>query len=240
MAVNFTWVKEHKYTVLGGLAGVLVVLYLLKHSQAAASSGSDLSGGAGAVTNYDAAASLQNAQVNGQVEIAQVQAGVQYAGIQAQSDVAKTTVAAELAAAMQKTSADAAVALGGQGAAVEIQRIQSEQQVEQTQIVGATIETLGSQQATVKMQQNQIVAAQVAQIQAHSKHASQDYTAIAPILAIEQGQQGSAAATAAANAADRTAASAVKGTAIQTGGAVISNLSHDAAGVFKAFFAGGG
>lgn len=229
--MNLAWLKTHKYYVLGGAVGLLVLVYIVKHMQAASSAGTgagastDLSSpGSSGVTSYDAAASVQNAQVNGQVEIAQVQAGVASQQVSAQVQINKDTTTAELAASLAKTSSDTAIALGGEQAAVESQRIVTSGQVQQTRIVGNTLDTLGAQHEAVLMAQTDIVGAQVKQIQEHSKHASQDYAAIAPILAIETGQPGAAVGTANANATGKVAAAGTAQTAIKVGSSVLTDL----------------
>jgi hypothetical protein len=225
--MNLAWLKAHKYYVLGGLAGVLVLLYLMKRSANAATTPADLSNpGSSGVTSYDAAASLANANVNGQVEIAQVKAGVESQGIAASADVSKFTVASELAATENTNAANVAIALGKSADAVETQRIITSGQVESTAIVGRTIDTLGAQHADVEKQMLATVSAQVKQIQEHSKHASQDYAAIAPILAIESGQPAAAVGTANANAAGKVAAEGTKQAIIGGATSIIGDLTR--------------
>jgi hypothetical protein len=245
--MNLAWLNTHKWYLLGGLAGV-VVFYLIYESissgASSSSSGStDLSTpGSSGVTSYDAAASLSNAQVNGSVEIAQVQAGVQSEGIAAQLQSNEVTTAAELAATENTNSTAVAEAqissnttLGVAGIqgnvtealgkdAVESQQIVTSGQVAQTQIVGDTIDTLGAQHESVQKQQLSIVGSQVQQIQDNSKHASQDYAAIAPILAIETGQQTAAVGTADANSQNKKAAASTTNTAISAGASIFSSL----------------
>src|SRR4051812_49455184 len=100
------WIKSHKGLAIGGLLGLILLYYILKRAGgSAASSGSpDLSGGGQQVQALTAAASLQNAQVNGQVEVAQLQSAVASNGIAAslQADLAKT--AAQLDATNRQTN----------------------------------------------------------------------------------------------------------------------------------------
>lgn len=238
--MNLAWLKAHKWYVAGGAVGLLILVYIIKNMQSSsagtgAGASTDLSGGSSAVTNYDAAASLSNAQVNGQVEIAQVQAGVASQQVQAQLDATKVTTAAELAASLAKTSSDTAIALGSENAQVtetgivtrgqvESQQIVTSGQVKQAQIIGDTLDTLGAQNTAVKLAQTSVVAQQVQQIQDHSKHASQDYTAIAPILAIETGQPSAVAPTADANARSRVAGSTTAQVAIAGGTSIADSL----------------
>jgi hypothetical protein len=239
---SIVWVKEHKGIVLGGVVGLLVLYFIFKYSaqsQAANTSGgtTDLSGGANAVMGLTAAASLQNAQINGAVETAQLQAGVQdnLTAATLQANLAKT--AADLAAHESDNNAAMVIATGAQqagvqqtainvGGNVQIAQIQADADVNKTAIVGATIDTLGAQHAAVESQMLTMVGKQVTQIQDHSKHASQDYAAIAPIIALETGQGGAAVGTAQANAAK----------SVGTTQAVTSTVSTLGTGLLKGLF----
>lgn len=213
------WIKSHKGLAIGGLLGLILLYYILKRAGgSAASSGSpDLSGGGQQVQALTAAASLQNAQVNGQVEIAQLQSAVATNGIAAslQADLAKT--AAQLDATNRQTNADVAkTAIEGQ-TMVELQQIVSNADVKKIQIEGSTYVALGAQHASTENLMIQTVGAQIKQIQEHSRHASQDYREIAPIIALETGQgyaAGPVANAAATHAVGQANAEAAAGSSI--------------------------
>jgi hypothetical protein len=210
MHVNVEVVKKHWKPITAGVLGFLLLLWLLKRAaggSAASSAPADLSGGASQVQAYSAAASLQNAQINGQVETAQLQAGVATNAIaaQLQGDLAKT--AAELDATNHQTNAAIAIATVAAGRDVSIQQIQSTAAVQQTAIEGNTLNDLGALAAKVQMQRNTIVAGQINQIMAHSKHFQADIGAFAPVAAVESGAPQAAPALAGANAQVKIATS---------------------------------
>jgi hypothetical protein len=184
------WLKSHKGIVLGGLLGVVLFYYIFKHAAAASGSAAptDLSGGGQQVQALTAAASLQNAQVNGQVEVAQLQSSVASAQVAAslQADLAKT--AAELSATNEQTAASVAITSINDSTMVELQRIVSNADVQKVAIEGRTYTALGAQHASTADLMIRTVGAQIKQIQDHSKHASQDYREIAPLIALETGQ----------------------------------------------------
>jgi hypothetical protein len=64
---------------------------------------------------------------------------------------------------------------------------------------------------------------QISDVGSHSKHASQDYTALAPIIALEVGSPA-AGSLGQSNASTRVAASNTTSAAISTGGSVVTKL----------------
>lgn len=237
MTMNIEFVKRHWIPITGGLVGILVLYYLLKNlggGSTATASTPDISGGDASSMNLAAAASLQNAQVNGQITVAAYQAQVQTAGISAalQDSLAKT--AAQLSATNLQTQSSTAIAIGDQTTAVSIQQIQSDAAVAQTQIQGNTIAHIAdvSAQATVLAQQSHdsilksglsFVATQIADVLGKGNRQT-TLSALAPIIAAELGQQGSSAAASAANAQIQTAHSP---------GATLSGIASIAAGLFS-------
>jgi hypothetical protein len=260
MEYDFGFVKRNWYYFVGGFVGLFVVYELIK--AAGSSSGSDntdtsgfVNASGGPVNQLQASADIAASGNNAAIQTANYHAQVSDNAIAAELALGQTQAATQLAESLATTSATRDVALAQTTAdvqktalvtqgAVDIQSIITGGEVKQTQIEGKTLTDISAQHIALQTHMLDIVGSQIAQIQAHSKHASQDYTAIAPILAIETGQQSAAAATAAANAADRTAASAVKGTAIVAGASVINQLTRTSGTVFqsiaKGLFGGGG
>lgn len=237
--------KKHWQVIAGALVGILVLYYLYKTLSGASTStpgsSTDISGGANSVQALSAAADLTNAQTNAGVEVASYSAQVADNQTQAQLQATLAQTAAQLDATNKQTQAAEVVDLGSQSTAVSLQSIQSGAQVEQTQIEGATLDTLArtAGQTAVQVQQakNQValaqlsdVASQVTQIQDNSKHASQDYAAFAPILALETGQGTAAAGIAAANS--KTAVASSQATA-----SVASSVSSGIGSLLSGLFA---
>jgi hypothetical protein len=145
MALNIEFVKRRWPVIAGSLFGLLVVYFLfksIKGKTAGTAAAPDLSGGAGQVTALASAASLQNAQVNAQTEVAAYSASVQN----------NKTIAA-LAATRATVQAQEAVALGAQFtdlsktrtlAGVDLAKTQvlSSADVTKTRIVGQTTTTI--------------------------------------------------------------------------------------------------
>lgn len=226
MAFDTAWVKSHWYYIAGAVLGLLVLYELLKSIGGASSSSSqtDLSGGGQAVSNIQAAADLQNAQVNGQTTVAAYAAGVQSNQIAAALQLGEVQTAAQLDATNHQTQAAETVALAADKTTLGIQQIRSNQAVQTAAIEGATYEHLADTNASVQTHVIDTVGGQIKQILDNSKHASQDLTAFAPIVAEETGQGGSAGPLAGANAASRVAGSAITSTAISAGSSLLKGL----------------
>lgn len=205
--MNTAWLKAHWYYGLAGVIGLLVLYKLLKAGGA--------SSGAGAVDNGSAqqqglvaAADLQNAQTNAVITSAAYAANVANNQTAAELQLGIVKTAAQLAATQQQTEAARQVDLAGIHAGVEMQSIVTSGQVQETAIIGKTYTDIARINAGVTTTMLNNVAKQVSTIQTYSKHASQDYAAIAPILAIETGQGGAAAAIGTANAQSKASQTA--------------------------------
>lgn len=235
--------KAHWKGLAGAFFGLLVLYYLYEKlaGGSGASASSDVSGGGATIQGLSAAASLQNAQVNGQVEVAQIQGAVAAAGIQASLANSLELTRAQLEATNNQTAAGVAVALGQQATDITTQKLVSEQAVQQTAIQGATLDQLertqgqtevqiAGIQAAVSSQMIATVGKQIQTIQSYSKHASQDYKAIAPIIAIETGQGYVAPGIANANAATDIAKS--PGATITAVGTAAKGVGSLLAGLF--------
>jgi hypothetical protein len=235
------WLKQHWQLALGSVLGLVIILHLLRRASggSAASSSADISGGANQVQALSAAASLQNAQVNGQVSVAEIQGAVAAKQIEAQVQSTAITTGAQLQLGLAQTQAQVVENAQNTSAAVSIQKIQTAADVTKTQIEGTTLEqlakTAGQTQVAVQQAKNQVALAQitsvdkqVSNIMTYSKHASQDYTAFAPIAAVELGQPSAAAAAAAANAQSRVASST---------GATISSIAGGVSSILTSLFA---
>lgn len=221
MALNLEFAKKHWHLLAGGLVAVLVLYYVLKRGAAAASGGSSAalpSGGADQVQALSAAASLQNAQVNGQVAVAAYQAGVQNNQIEAALQANLADTAAKLEATNRQTDASVAIAQIQSNTAVSTQQILSTADVAKTQIEGSTITDVNAvnaaaavdiahTKASIELAQVQNVNSQIGSLMRYSKHFSQDIKAIAPVLAIETGQGGAGAQIAASNTQENIAKS---------------------------------
>lgn len=175
MAINSEFAKKHWQAVTASLVG-LIVLYYVYHTFSkgsaapASSSTTDLSGGAPQVTALASAASLQNAQLNSQVEIASYSAQTVNNKTQAALDASLADTAAKLAAAQAATAAGVTVALGSQATAVDLQKIvssehvttqslQSEQAIQTTKIQGDTYMALADTAAQSRVAVEQAKAA---------------------------------------------------------------------------------
>lgn len=213
-SLDTAWLKAHWYYVAASVLGV-IVLYELLHNMGAAptSSGAapvDLSGGASQLAGLSAQADLVSAQYNAQVSTAQIQGNV--ADMQAATalQLGLADTAAKLDAQNRVTDASVAIAtlnteagvtINGQNVtgateinkqnvagAEQIQSTVTAGQVKQTQIEGDTLQGLAKTAVSVPLAQIAAVNSQIQNIQTYSKHASQDYGAIAPVLAEETGQ----------------------------------------------------
>lgn len=228
MNTAIVWAKGHWYYIVGGIIGIFV-LYELVHalsgSSSGASSSTDVSGGAGQLEALTASADLTNAQVNGATTVAEYQASTVNNQTAAALQLGEVQTAAELDATNHQTQASVDTARINAQAEVQAVQIATNGQVAETQIEGNTIDTLGAQHTSVEMAQVANINSQIKQIQDNSKHASQDYTAFAPIIAEESGQGSTAGPLAAANASTRVAASQTESTAIQTGGDLLKSIS---------------
>lgn len=243
MSFDLAFVKQHWHWLAAGFVGLLVLFYLSKQSGAASSSGTsstDLSSGSN--PSLDAAQLMAQASLNGQVETTQIQ-----------GQVASEQVAAQLDATNKQTAAEAAVALGGQAedlaktqvndqTAIGLQHIVTTGQVQQTQIEGQTLTTLGATaaQAEVAVEQSrdqvalsqiQDVNNQITTIQKYSKNAGKDYASIAPVIALETGQGG--AATGIANANAKVAVSNGTPATIAAAGGAASGIGKVLSGLFS-------
>lgn len=129
------------------------------------------------------------------------------------------------------------VASDADTAAVNVQKLQSNQAVTQTQIEGDTLDTLGSDQVknyqiqagVVENGQN-AVASQIANLATYSKHFNTDIQAIAPVIAEEEGEQTAAVGTANADAS-------VQNTKTTTSGQEVSAGISGVTGILGALFA---
>lgn len=192
--MNTAWIKAHWYYVAGGLLGIFVLYELLKAGSAssASTSATDLSGGGTQIQALTSATALQDAQTNAQTTVAAYAAGVQNNQTVANLQLGEVQTAAQLDATNKQTQASVDIAGINANAGVESQAIITQGQVDQTQIQGATIDTLGAQATSVKMAQTTAVAKEVANLAQYSKHFGSDIQAIAPVIA-EQTGQGSTA-----------------------------------------------
>lgn len=224
MNASFTYVRAHWYYFAGGLIGLFVLYELVKalNSGGSASASPDVSGGAAGIQALTAAADQTNATVNAATTVASIQGSTANDQIAASLQLGELQTAAQLDATNHQTQATVDIAKVNADAGVQTASIVTAGQVQQTQIEGATLDTLGAQKEAVNNHIIDTVASQIKQIQDSSKHASQDYTAIAPVIALETGQNS--APTAAANAASRTAASTTATAVVATGGGIVSSF----------------
>lgn len=194
--------KKHWPIIAGGIVAVLILYYILKNRSTAAAS-TDISGGANAVQSLTAAASMQNAQLNAQTEVAAYSANVANSQVAANLQASLADTAGKVSVANTSTQATLATNLGAQSTMVSLQRILSATDISKTQIEGSTYTSLAkiSGQNAVALQnaKNQValstigmIGTQVSTIQKYSKHAASDYQAFAPIIAAESGQGGAA------------------------------------------------
>ncbi len=220
MHLSIQFAKQHWRAIGGSIVGLLVLYFLYeelsRQSAPAGTTATDLSGTANAVQSLSAAASLQNAQLNAQVETASYSANVANNQTAAQLQASLADTAAKLAATQQSTSAGLAVSLDQDATALSIQKVISDQAVSQTAIQGQTLVDLGQTagqtqvqlaqvQAQVEQAQLSTVAKQIKNVQDYSKHAASDYSALAPVIAIETGQGYAAGQLASANTAQKIA-----------------------------------
>jgi hypothetical protein len=234
MAVDTAWLKAHWLWIVGIGLGLVVVYELLKSlgggSSAPASAVPDVSGGANQLQALTSAADLQNAQVNGATTIAAYQAGTANTAIAAQLQATEVQTAAALEATNNQTEAAREIGLAGVDAGVQVEQIKANASVSQTAIEGNTITTLGAQREAIANNQINTVGGQINQILNHSKHASQDLTAFAPIIAEETGQGSTAGPLAQANASSRVASST--GATITAGATALQGLNSILSGLF--------
>lgn len=224
MNASVTFVKAHWYYFAGGLVGLFVLYELVKalNSGGGSSAPTDVSGGAAGIQALTAAADNTNAQVNAVTTQAAYAASTNNDAIAAQLQLGSLQTAAELDATNHQTQATVDIAKINADASVQTSSIVTAGQVQQTAIEGATLDTLGAQKEAVNLHIIDTVASQVKQIQDSSKHASQDYTAFAPIIALETGQNSGP--TAAANAQSRTAASGTATTAVAGASGIVQSF----------------
>lgn len=202
------------------------------------------------LTNAQVNASVESSELGAEVSNNQTAAALQasLANTAATTAVQQQTVSAEEAVALGAQQAGVQTtqiqtegqvqqtAIQTKGA-VEVQQLQSNQAVQQTAIEGSTIENVATTegatqvavaktQASVALAQISDVNSQVQNIMTYSKHASQDLTAIAPIIAEETGQGSSAPGIATANA------NKAVGTAQATSSTVTKGISSIFSGLF--------
>jgi hypothetical protein len=231
------YAKKHWPIVLGGLFGILVLYYLYKSIAGASSAGSSTAttatGSSDQLQALTTSASMQNAQLNAQVEVASYAANTQDNATAAGLQASLADTAAKLAVAQQSTSAGEVVALGSQQEAISIQQIQSNADVAKTNIQGETLKSLavtaGQTQVAVQNAKNvvdltalQNVNKQVGTLMQYSKHFGTDIQKIAPVIALETGQGSAAPSLAASNAKQGVASST--GATISAGASGISTI----------------
>ena len=230
MANPTQFVREHWKPLAAGFVGLLVLYYLAKRG--AAQSGNASQPGAASspaqLAGYSAAADLQNAQVNGQVEIAQLNAMVQAHAVDAGAAVQIAQINAQLDATNRQTDAGVAESSIQATRDVTIQKLQSDAAVETARIQGDTLDFLATKGTEVQVAQVNAVAKQVGSLMQYSKHFSQDIKAIAPVIALETGQGGAAPGIAAANTQEAIAKSPAN-----TISAVSSGIGKILGGLFK-------
>lgn len=191
--MNTEWLKTHWYYVAGGLIGLFVVYEILTSATGGSSSSStDLSGAGTQLQALQASADLTNAQVNGQVVTASYQADVVNNQTAAALQLGEVQTAAELAATQGQTSAAVALGENTNASLVEAQQIITGGQVQQTQIEGNTLENLATTAASIPLAQISTVNSQISNLMTYSKNFGSDIKAIAPVIAEETGQGGSA------------------------------------------------
>lgn len=245
MPFDVAYAKQHWHYLAGGLVGLLVLYYIYEKAKggtaAAPAAAPDLSGGSPQLLALSASASQANAQVNAAVETAQLQAEVATNGIAAQLQSNTIKTAAELAATQQKTSADTTVALGAQNTQVQLAHITADAQVKQTQIEGATLETLGAtaaqrdvilQQSRDAVSMSAIAAAdrQVTYGITHDTgHVASYLDHITPVILAETGQGGAAAQVSANNTAAKISGD-------QTTASVVHSVSSGISSIFSGLF----
>jgi hypothetical protein len=239
MAINTEWLKKHWYYLAGGLLGLIVLIDLLSSSSgSASSSGADVSGGAGQLAATDAAANLEDAQVNGQVEAASYQANVANNQTAAALQLGEVQTAAELDATNQQTTSTQAVDIALGTDSVEANAAVVNGQVAENNTDASALEKLAVTATVVPLAQLAAVAKQVNVIQTSSKDAGKDYAAFAPIIAEETGQGGSATGLAQANTADTAVGPAETAAIAGTVGNTINTTSGQAANLFGKIFGG--
>lgn len=228
MSLNAEYVKKHWPLIAGALFGVLVLYYLLENLKGGTASTQPASTTDASTAALQSANDLQNAQLNAQIVTAQLQSNVADTQVAAQLQANLAQTAGEVAVAQQQTSANEAVSLDQDQTAISLQSIQSQQAVDQTSIEGSTaaqianteagaqVDIAGLQtQAALQSQEN--IIAQISAVGANSKHASTDYQALAPIIALETGQGQAASQIGTANANSNAATTVAKTSAISEG-----------------------
>lgn len=207
--MNEAWLKQHWYYVAAAIVGILVLYEIAKSASGASSSGAttDLSGGGQQLQALTSAAAIQDAQTNATTTVAAYQAGVQNNAIVLGAQVAEVQTAAQLDATNRQTQANENIQLGLGADAVAAQRLVTQGQVQQTQIEGATIDTLGAQSTSVKLAQVNNVGKQISDLMTYSKHFGTDIGKLTPALLAETGQGSSAPGVQAAVSGQANAAS---------------------------------
>jgi hypothetical protein len=196
--LNFDWLKAHWYYAVGGLIGVYVIYQIFASASGSSGGSSDASTSNSQLESYQAAADLQDAQVNGQVEVASYAANVQNNQTAAALQLGEVQTAAELSATQSETNAAVEANQADVTGTVEANQAVVNGQVAETNIEGQTIDTLGSQKEAVSLATINGINQQIANVQEYSKNAGEDYGKLAPLIEAETGQAGAAAATAAA------------------------------------------
>lgn len=230
--MNEAWLKQHWYYVAAAIVGILVLYEIVKSASGGATSSSsttDLSGGGQQLQALTSAAAIQDAQTNATTTVAAYQASLQNNEAVLGAHVAETQIAAELAATQGTTQANENIQLGLGADAVTAQKIVTQGQVQQTQIEGATIDTLGAQSTSVKLAQVKNVNTQITNLMTYSKHFGSDIQALAPALLAETGQGGAAPGVEAGVSKSNQVATSTTGAVI---GAGVSGLTKIFSGLF--------
>jgi hypothetical protein len=230
MPLDTQWLKSHWYYIAAGVVGFFVLYEIISRlGGSSGASSSDLGGGAAQVNQLQAGVDVANADSNAKIAVAQIAGQVASNQALEQLQATEATVAGEVAVGLAQTQAARDVAITQSNNLVRTQQIVTTGQVQETGIVGRTLVLLGAQKVSVATHITDTVAAQITQIQGHSKHASQDYAAIAPLIALETYQGGAGVGIAQANTAKATGVAAVEGGVAST---VVGGLTKILTGLF--------
>jgi hypothetical protein len=241
VSFDFQFVRKNWYYFAGAIIGIVILYELAKRAGGSSSASSDTASGfVGAsgqpISSLQAGADVAASNNNAQIAVAQIQGQVASNGIIAAQNASEAQTAAQLQLGLAQTAAAETLgltvtnndvqktALAVQGA-VDIQSIQSDAAVKQTAIEGGVITKVASLQAGVQQAQVNAVAKQISTIQSFSKHASQDYSTIAPIIALELGQGDAAPGIASAVAgASASKTASISGAIASFGGTLLKGL----------------
>jgi hypothetical protein len=239
MTLNSAYLKSHWYYVAGALFGVFVLYELVKNLSGGSAGGTspNISGGDKQLAALQAGADLTNAQTNAQITTASIAGSVATNQALFALKATELTTAAQLDATNHQTEAARQVGLAHEQGAVSIQSIITSGHLAETQAEIAGLEniavTSGNTQKAIaetmikpQLAMVENINAQVGTIQKYSKHASQDYKAITPVILAETGQGGAAVGVAQANTQEAVAKSpgAVISAASKGIGTILSGL----------------